>query len=296
VAKGEAMMHNSNYQVSMFEDPFKTYRLIEHHTNSWFVVVPERGGIMISLGFQGKELMYLDRKTFIDKTENVRGGTPILFPICGPLNHGQYEWNQQTYAMKNHGFARTAVWEVVETSTQGEASITLKLTSNDESNKSFPFDFELLFKYSLKNGALTIEQTYKNRSSQDMPFYAGFHPYFLTDSKHLPYQTDAETYYDYNDDLIKSYQGSIDLFKLPESIVFLDAREPEISFPVNNNTRIHLRYGEHFKYIVLWTVPDNNFICVEPWMAKAGEMHNKEELVYIAPNTTLNTYFNISIT
>jgi galactose mutarotase-like enzyme len=233
-----------NYEISKYNDHFPTYKLVEHDTDSWFIIVPERGGIMISLGIQGQELLYLDRDSFINKAANVRGGNPILFPICGPLNDGKYTWKDQAYSMKNHGIARNAAWEVVDTCSQDEASITLRLSSNDLTKHMFPFDFEIIFKYTLKDGELSINQTYTNASTQDMPFYAGFHPYFLTDTKQIAYDTDASTYFDYNDGRVKPYQDSIDLSESPESIVFLDALKPEISFSVNADTQIKLCYSE----------------------------------------------------
>ena len=76
---------------------------------------PERGGIIIGYGVEGTELLYLNNETFQDEEANVRGGIPILFPISGQLENGEYEWEGISYTMKNHGFARNMPWEVIET-------------------------------------------------------------------------------------------------------------------------------------------------------------------------------------
>ena len=47
---------------------------------------PERGGVITNWVADGKEILYFDEKRFIDKKESIRGGIPILFPICGNLN------------------------------------------------------------------------------------------------------------------------------------------------------------------------------------------------------------------
>jgi len=74
---------------------------------SWLKVIPERGGIITSLGLQSKELLFLNETTLHDKQKNIRGGIPILFPISGQLTNGQYEWNGTVFKMRNHGLPVT---------------------------------------------------------------------------------------------------------------------------------------------------------------------------------------------
>ncbi|MNH41545.1 hypothetical protein D3C79_1030640 [compost metagenome] len=58
-----------------------------------------------------------------------------------------------------------------------------------------------------------------------MPFYAGFDPYFAIDSgKKMDYDTDATRYLDYNDNVEKAYEGTIDLEGVVESVCLLDAQ------------------------------------------------------------------------
>lgn len=285
------------YSVKTVEDQkYQVYELRDPDTNSWVKVAPERGGIIFSYGVEGEELFYLNEETFYTEGKNVRGGNPILFPISGQLTNGSYEWEGKTYTMSNHGFARDSGWEVVASDTKNRASITLRLSSNEQTKISYPFDFEVLYTYSLENGRLTIHQDYHNRGDQQMPIYAGFHPYFKTNEKHLSYETDATRYYDYNDGEVKEFNGRIDLEDLKESVVFLDAHRPSVSFPIPKlKKRIKLSYGEAFKYVVLWTEKDKEFICVEPWMAKNDELNRGEELVMIQGNERLITEFCIEL-
>lgn len=278
------------------EQNYKIYELTDTDTNSWVKVAPERGGIIFSYGVHGEELLYLNKETFYNPDKNVRGGIPILFPISGQLSGGMYEWEEKTYAMANHGFARNASWEVIESDKENGASLSIRLTSSEQTKISYPFDFSVTFTYVLKGGKLTIDQEYNNPGDQPMPIYAGFHPYFQTSEKHLSYETDAKNYYDYNDGQVKEFTGSIDLTSMKESVVFLGSNQPSITFgnPVMNR-RIRLSYGEQFKYIVLWTESGNDFVCVEPWMAKTDELNRKEELVIINGNETLKTEFSIEL-
>ena len=54
--------------------------------NNYIKFCPERGGVITNWVSDGNEILYFDEKRFMDKTKSIRGGIPILFPICGNLN------------------------------------------------------------------------------------------------------------------------------------------------------------------------------------------------------------------
>ncbi|MGO4108895.1 aldose epimerase family protein [Paenibacillus sp. YAF4_2] len=285
----------SQFQINSYTDTYKIYELIEEGTSSRIQVCPERGGIVIGCQLNGLEVFYLDKATFEHPTANIRGGNPILFPICGQLDNRTYIWDGKSYDMANHGVARTSVWEVAGTNTDGEASITIVLKSSEVTKDSYPFDFELSFTYALVNGELHIRQQYRNLTDvAAMPFYAGFHPYFLTDSKRLAYETDATRYLDYNDMVEKPFTGVLDLDGMVESVTLLDPVKREITFPVIEGARVRMTYDDVFKYVVLWSVQDKPFVCVEPWMAMTGELNRQEELYMLEAGGTLNANLTIS--
>lgn len=287
----------SNYGVRSFQDTYTLYELTEQSTGSSVLVCPERGGIVIGCRLHGLELFYLDKSTFEHPTANIRGGNPILFPICGQLEELSYEWKGTSYRMANHGVARTSAWEVVGTGTDGEASITIRLQSNEQTLESYPFAFELIFTYALKDGQLHTRQQYRNLGdSEAMPFYAGFHPYFQIDSgKRIAYEADATRYLDYNDNEVKPFDGTVDLEGLVESVCLLDMKTSEISFPGAEGARVRMSYDDIFKYTVLWSVKDRPFVCVEPWMAKTGELNRQEELVMLEPGAELRANLTIGV-
>ncbi|MFJ7727486.1 aldose epimerase [Neobacillus sp. NPDC097160] len=284
------------YQIKQYKDNhFDIYELLDSGSNSWLKVAPERGGIIIGFGVQGEEILFLNKETFYDPEANVRGGNPILFPISGQLENGEYEWDGTTYKMRNHGVARNHPWEVVETNVKDEASITIRLKSTQEMKHSYPFGFEVIYTYVLRKNSFTIYQEYKNLSDKDMPIYPGFHPYFRTAQKNISYETDAKNYLDYNDMKIKEVSQGLDLTNKIESLVLLDAKQKKISFELPEiKKKIHMTYGEEFKYVYLWTEKNQEFICVEPWMAMTNELNRKEELVFVKPNESIKTELTIS--
>lgn len=275
---------------------FYIYELSDNNSNSWIKVAPERGGIILSLGIKGEEILFLNEETFINKNSNIRGGVPILFPICGQLINDEYELNGQVYKMNNHGIARNHPWKVVNISLEEELSISLSFESNEETKKSYPFEFQLIFKYVLSEKGLSIHQEYINKSGTDMPLHPGFHPYFKTSSKVLDFETDAKKYLDYNDMEIKNFDGRLGLNNKKEALVFLDAKENRITFPLNElNKKVTLEYDSIFRYIVVWTEQNQNFICVEPWVAKKNGFNNKNELLYIKPGESLSSIISIFV-
>lgn len=286
------------FQIKQYNDEqYQVYELTDPSGQSWLKVIPERGGIMTGFGAQGEELFFLNKETLYDESANVRGGNPILFPISGQLENGEYEWEGITYKMKNHGVARNRPWEVIETNASDqEASITIRFQSNQETKIEYPFDFELLFTYRLTENQVVIDQEYRNQSDSAMPIYAGFHPYFKTSEKNLHYKSDATKYYDMNDGEIREFTGSLDLSDKKEALFLLDANKREIAFTLPELRKtIVMNYGEEFKYVVIWTEKGGDFICVEPWMARTFALNRKEELTFIQPGTSLKTFMSINI-
>ncbi|MGM0838457.1 MAG: aldose epimerase [Bacillota bacterium] len=278
-----------------FEEGFDTYNFYNNTTHSWLKVVPERGGIITELGLDGKELLYLNKETLYNKDKNVRGGIPILFPISGQLTNGKYTWSKEVFSICNHGFARNMEWSVLETNEQ-DSSITLQLSSSEETRKSFPFDFDVTFTYMLKGNELVIEQQYRNKSNAPMPIAAGFHPYFKSDIKVFPMDADATKLFDYNDGLVKPYNGMVDLEEKKEAMVLLDSKQNKVEFASSEGkTNITLTYGQEFRYVMLWTEQENDFVCVEPWMSLTDEFNKKNDLLYIEAGDTLKTVFSIAL-
>ncbi|MBD2844763.1 aldose epimerase [Paenibacillus sp. IB182496] len=283
----------NHYEVRTFEQTYTMYELREPATQSAVTVCPARGGIATSLILGGKSLFYLDEATLLDPNANIRGGNPILFPICGQLEDKRYAWEGASYEMPNHGVARIKPWEVMHTRTEGAAAITLRLSSDEETLRHYPFDFELEFTYILQDGALRIEQRYANRSAQPMPMYAGFHPYFAKTDKTIACATDATRYLDYNDGETKTLDGPIDLGGLVESVALLDAKAPRIAFSLSEQCTVHMAYSDHFRYVVLWSVEGKPFVCVEPWMALTGELNRRQELPEVPAGETLEAWMTI---
>ncbi len=283
------------YTVRTYQEHYEIIELADARTNSRIVLCPERGGIATNCALHGRELFYLDETTFLNPSANIRGGNPVLFPICGPLTDGQYEWEGGAYRMKQHGLARLLKWEVASLAAdEHEARASLVLRSSSATLEAYPFDFELVFDYVLQDGVLRIEQTYRNTGSKPLPFYAGFHPYFASAHGSIPYQTDGTRIYDCNDGLEKPLPGKFDKDRCIESHVILDPQQPAITFRPYEDLEIRLSYSAAFRHVVLWSVPGKPFICVEPWMAQNYALNTREGLQLIKPGEHMQAAFAIA--
>ena len=284
------------FNVDKYQDQFTYYELQDLAAGSRVKLVPERGGIVVGFSLGDQELLYLDKETLNNPEQNVRGGIPYLFPICGRLSDDEYTWNGEKYRMNQHGLARNLPWTVLNQDTREEVAITLQLKGDRATRSQYPFDFELDFKYSLKGKTLRIDQEYRNCSGVELPFYAGFHPYIrVAEKERLIYDISASAYLDFEDLRIKPYTGNLDLTHENQAKLFMDHAPGRLSFrdPVLNR-KFHYEYGPEFKYPVLWTIPGQDFVCVELFMARPDALNTREDLIFIPPHRTHQTFVAIT--
>ena len=174
-------------------------------------------------------------------TKNVRGGIPVLFPIAGKPDPGS--------PYKQHGFARNLPWEAVRTS---ECSLECRLCEGG---------WDVLLTFTLSESALRLEAQVHGET----PFQLGFHPYFaVSDKRSASVETAATRVFDNRTGETRAFvkpdftDGEQDLYLLdhPESGTIL-RRPPQ--------KPIELSWSPEFGRLVLWTLPERPFICVEPW-------------------------------
>jgi len=147
---------------------------------------PERGGVITNWVSDGKEILYFDEKRFMDKTKSIRGGIPILFPICGNLNTSCSVFGKEYLQLTQHGFARDLQWQ--HSFNENEKSLCLFLNESKKTKKYYPFDFELRIDVTLKINCLEFEITIHNKTDIAMPTNFGLHPYFnISDFKNLEF-------------------------------------------------------------------------------------------------------------
>ncbi len=285
------------FSIERRRQQFDTYVLFDRASNSKLEIVPDRGGIITSWQVQGRELLYMDTARFADPTLSVRGGIPILFPICGNLPNNLYTHKGQSYTLKQHGFARDLPWEVVDQKTDGELSFTIGLSSNAQTRENYPFEFRLEFTYALKGQTLSIDQRITNLSDEAMPFSIGFHPYFLALEKHqLRFEIPANEALDQRTQDRYPFFNTFDFAQDEIDWAFLDVhRQVSNVMDLSRHTRITLTAADEFPLLVFWTVKGKDFYCLEPWSAPRNALNTGDRLLSIEPDATLNTCVSFAI-
>ena len=281
--------------ITVEQRQYKTYVLT--NAESRLEVVPERGGIITSWQVQNQEMLYLDTERFTDPALSVRGGIPILFPICGNLPDNRYTVAGQSYQLKQHGFARELPWQA-ETPDPDVAALTLTLESNPQTLEVYPFEFQVAFTYRLQGQSLLLSQRFTNRSSQPMPFSTGLHPYFsVADKSKLRIEIPASQYQEKSSPDPQNFTGfDFDQAEIDWAFRPLTAQSSQVTDQVTNGQRrLRLDYDSSYTTLVFWTVQGKDFYCLEPWSAQRNAINTGEDLLSVPPDSTLETSVGLTV-
>ena len=159
--------------------PYDHWEYVHPKSGDRLCIVPERGGLITAWRCGERELLYFDQERFADPSKSVRGGIPVLFPICGNLPGDLFQLDGVDYTLKQHGFARDLPWQLQLLDDQ--AGIRLSLRDTELTLAAYPFAFLVEMDVRPVQGALEISIAIHNRSAQAMPFSFGLHPYFAVD-------------------------------------------------------------------------------------------------------------------
>lgn len=289
---------------------FEVWTVASPDERSRMSFVPEKGGIGSSLILPGpdgpRELLYQhDFFWEAGPVQRIPGGWPFLFPTCGRLErNGQSEawlFEGTVYKLPSHGFGPRMTWQV---STTGHPSeLVLVLSDTEATRRAYPFRFTVRLVYRVENDALTCEQTYTNNGHGPMPYYAGFHPYFLTPEagrgkENVLLDFKPVKAFKYNERLTDltgeiappALPLSIDNPALNEMLTRLDTdKETRLVFP--DGLTIHMAAEgvgdpDLFPYVQLYSMKDRPFFCVEPWMAFPNALNTVRGVRWLAPGSS----------
>ncbi|MBE9129920.1 MULTISPECIES: aldose epimerase [unclassified Coleofasciculus] len=286
------------FAIALKQNQYPTYILTDQEAHSCLEVVPERGGLISHWSLQGQDILYFDADRFKDPNLSVRGGIPILFPICGNLPDNTYTHKGKHYQLKQHGFARDLPWQVTDQITDNQVSLTLVLNSNEQTRQLYPFDFQLTFTYQLKGNTLEIHQRFTNHSTEVMPFSSGFHPYFSTSDKtQLQFQIPASQYQDQITKTVSPFSGSFDSSRDEIDVAFSEISGNSASVnDTGRSLKLDLTYSDLYSTLVFWTVQGKDYYCLEPWSAPRNALNTGENLTHLSPGESFEAWIKLAVT
>ena len=231
------------------------------------------------------------------------GHAPILFPIVGRLNGDVLRVNGREYPMKQHGFARRMMSDVVA---HDEGEARFRLMANDETRAAYPFDFALDVAFVLRGETLAIGVTIANRGDARMPASLGFHPAFAWP---LPYGQPRDRHrvtFDSDEpgDIVELADGLFaatrpspldgrtlhladDLFA-DDALIWDPVQSSAVTYGADTGPRLRVAFPDT-PYLGVWTKPGARFVCIEPWHGHAdpvgftGDFRDKPGVFTVAP-------------
>jgi galactose mutarotase-like enzyme len=280
--------------IAVEQRQYKTYLLSDG--DALVEVVPERGGIITRWQIAGQELLYLEEERFTHPELSVRGGIPILFPICGNLPDDTYQHNGQSYQLKQHGFARDLPWQVQSAAADG-TEMVLTLQSSAQTHIGYPYEFVVTFTYRLQGKTLTLHQCVTNPSPvADLPFSVGFHPYFTApDKSQLEFNIPGTEYQDRQTAKMIEYGGRFDFSQSEIDAAFLSPTSLVSQVTDRDRRyRITLNTSPEFSTLVFWTLKGKDFYCLEPWTAPRNALNTGMHLLNVPPGGSLETEISLT--
>jgi galactose mutarotase-like enzyme len=257
--------------------------------NAEVELLPERGALVTRFRVGDDDLLYLDPATVEDRSKNVRGGIPVLFPLAGKPPAGS--------PMKQHGFARNRAWTVMEKDADAEsASVELRLRSDADTLAMFPFEFDSRLTFTLAEQRLRLDWAVTNTGTEELPLHCGFHPYFRVpdiSKRRASIDTEARFAYDQTQTTEVELDAPID-FTVPElDLHLLDHGLDGTVLHRGGSAPIRLTWSSEYRALIPWTLRGKDFLCVEPWTARAGALASGEGLLPVQAGATCRLAFEI---
>jgi len=140
--------------------PYAHWEFVHPSSGDRLRIVPERGGLVSEWLCNGREVLYFDQERYADPAKSIRGGIPVLFPICGNLPDDSLPLASGSYTLRQHGFARNLPWtlELLE----DQSGVRLSLVDTADTRAAYPFAFRVQMDVRPVASALEIVTTVSN--------------------------------------------------------------------------------------------------------------------------------------
>lgn len=298
---------------------FEVAKLYDPERKTGFEVIPSFGARINSLKFTTEMESGIEVIDGFQSDEDISSDkyykSALLFPFPNRLKDGAFSLNGHTFnfpinekARNNaiHGFIADKAFEIVSVRTgKDEAEIKLKY-SQDSTLDYYPFQFEFLITYILKNpGTFSIAIEVKNTGQRSMPFGLGWHPYFTLpgwdnvelkvskvsqvelDDRALPSGKIAE----YN--ALTNFKG-VKKLKLDDCFSLKD-KERNIATLKNGVIGLDIwRDINTIPYLQIYT-PHKNCVAIEPMTCNVDALNNRMGMVRLEPDAAYNTSFGVAL-
>jgi galactose mutarotase-like enzyme len=209
------------------------------------------------------------------------GRAPLLFPIVGVLAGGSYRLGSKSYHLARHGFARGKVFSIQNTTS---STADFRLCADEASLQVYPFRFELDIHFELIGATLSLTTSVRNNGDGDMPASFGYHPGFRwplpfgqpRSSHVIEFETDEPAPVrrinaaglltpDRHPTPIANRRLALTDELFQDDVLILDQiKSRSVIYGSIVGPRLKVSFPDA-PYVGIWTKPEANFICIEPW-------------------------------
>jgi len=244
--------------------------------------------------------------------------SPVLFPVVGGLKDGTYQFNNKSFYLNRHGFARESLFSI---EAQTKNSIVFTLETSEETLALYPFNFKFSVIYTIEENKLYVTYIVENKGIETMYFSVGAHPAFnvplFPENEYTDYYLEfsaienAGIYPIKEDGLISDkeipYLNNSNKLALDKSLfhrdalIFKNLRSTSISILNNKNPHGLTLSFEGMPYMGIWSAKDANFVCIEPWCGLGDtestnqQLIDKEGIVALEVGKDFKTSWNVSL-
>ena len=260
--------------------------------NNFINFCPSRGGIITNWIFNNQQILYFDQKRFLDKSKSIRGGIPILFPICGNLKNNSL-FGDNFLDLMQHGFARDQKWNYEFN--QLKNTLFLTLSDNEITRKFYPYLFEIKIEINLKIESLIFNIEIFNNSPTAMPVNFGLHPYFnISEFHNIKFIDYAKCSLDQkNNNLVKTENLLKHSFRGIDLLMYSSGKTSFIDYGLKR--KITLTNPYPIDISVIWSDPPRQMLCMEPWTSPRNSLENGFRKIEIMPYSSQKLYTSISV-
>ncbi|HLG46553.1 MAG TPA: aldose 1-epimerase family protein [Reyranella sp.] len=283
------------------------------------VVTLRNGTLGAAVSARGAELQRLhtaagEELLWDGNPEIWAGRAPLLFPVVGNVKDDHITVHGQRYPLLRHGFARTSIFELVESA---DARCLWRLRANDESRLRYPFAFRLDVAYALEGRRLAMRATVVNEGAEPMPASFGFHPAFrwplvpgiAREAHDVRFEkAEPEPIHRLAAGLLAGPEPTpvvgerlplADALFERDALIFKRLRSRRLTYGPAGGRRLQLDFPA-MPHLGIWSKPGAGFVCLEPWQGFAdpsdfdGELAKKPGTVAIPPKS--DRVFELSVT
>lgn len=244
-------------------------------------ILPELGGAVSFFKYNQKDKFIDIMRPFeaSNKGDDANNASMfVMVPFCSRIRGGSFVYwgitrkmqkNHQGISDPIHGDGWKSSWEV---QSQTDTKLELKLIHKKEDG-GFPFSYESVVSYTLKDNQLKIDISVKNLNTLPMPCGFGIHPFFIkTKETELDF-TSSVVWSNETDPIFDKPYTTPDTWQFeggkPIKNAVFDTcfggfnKNASILYP-ELGTSVSIEADEMFGHIILYAPRGKNYFCLEP--------------------------------